>query len=163
MADKKYTQTSLRSRLETQGYRGYCDADLDGFKPGIRFAYYACISLVILGLLLTNITILGAAFLIALIGSFPPRHPFDYIYNAAIRHWLGKPEMPLRSKQSRFACRIATVWLGVTIYLFYSGLDMWGYILGIGLVIVGLLVATADICIPSIIYNFLFERQKNEE
>jgi hypothetical protein len=148
-----------RKRLESQGYIGFSDSELNDFKYGIRFAYYMCVFLVILGLLLMNLWILGAAMLIAFVGAFPPNHPFDYLYNYVIRHWIGKPKMPHRSNQGRFACGIATVWLGATIYLFYTGNNTWGYILGISLVCVGGLVATIDFCIPSIIYNFLFKRK----
>lgn len=148
-----------RNRLETQGYKGYSDTELNDFKFGIRFAYFACVFLVILGLLLTNLKILGAAMIIAFWGSFPPNHPFDYLYNYVIRHWIGKPQIPHRTNQGRFACQIATVWLGVTIYLFYTGHDTWGYIFGIALVFLGTLVSTMDICIPSMIYNFLFKQK----
>ena len=75
-----------RKRFEIQGCRGYSDSELHNFKFGIRFAYYLCGSLVILGLLLTNLEILGAAMIIAFAGSFPPYHPFDYLYNYVIRH-----------------------------------------------------------------------------
>ena len=151
-----------RKRFEIQGYQCYSDSELHDFKFGIRFAYYLCGSLVILGLLLTNLEILGAAMIIAFFGSFPPYHPFDYLYNYVIRHWIGKPKMPPRANQGRFACGIATVWLGGTIYLFYTGNNTWGYILGIALIIVAALVSIMDICIPSMIYNFLF-KQKTEE
>jgi hypothetical protein len=151
-----------RKRFETQGYRGYSNAELHNFKFGVRFAYYLCNSIVILGLLLTNLEILGAAMIIAFVGSFPPYHPFDYLYNYVVRHWIDKPKLPPRANQGRFACRIATVWLGGTIYLFYTGNNTWGYILGIALVIVGALVSILDICIPSMIYNFLFKRKAEE-
>ena len=152
-----------RKRFEIQGYKCYSDSELNDFKFGIRFAYYLCGSLVILGLLLTNLEILGAAMIIAFFGSFPPYHPFDYLYNYVIRHWIGKPKMPPRANQGRFACRIATVWLGVTIYLFYTGNNTWGYIVGIALVISAALVSVLDICIPSMIYNFLFKKKIEEE
>ncbi len=151
-----------RNRFETQGYKGYSDSELGDFKFGLRFAYYLCGSLVILGLLLTNLEILGAAMIIAFFGSFPPYHPFDYLYNYVVRHWIGKPKLPHRANQGRFACRIATVWLGGIIYLFYTGNILWGYILGIALVIVAGLVSIFDICIPSMIYNFLFKQKAKE-
>jgi hypothetical protein len=152
-----------RKRFEIQGYQGYSDSELNDFKFGIRFAYYLCGSLVILGLVFTNLEVLVAAMIIAFVGSFPPYHPFDYLYNYVIRHWIGKPKMPPRSNQGRFACRIATVWLGVTIYLFYTGNNIWGYFLGVALVMVAGLVSILDICIPSMIYNFLFKKKVQEE
>jgi hypothetical protein len=146
-----------RKKFETQGYLGYSDAELNDFKFGIRFAYYLCGSLVFFGLLSTSLQILIAAMIIAFFGSLPPYHPFDYLYNYVVRQLFNKPKMPPRSNQGRFACRIATIWLGVTIYLFYSGLNVWGYITGGILVSIATLVSTMDICIPSMIYNLLFK------
>lgn len=145
-----------RKRLETQGYIGFTDAELNDFKIGIRFAYYLCGTLVVTGLLLTNLKILAVAMLVAFFGSLPPYHPFDYLYNYVIRYLISKPKMPPRSNQGRFACGIATVWLGGTIFLFYTGLHIPGYIAGGTLVLTATLVSTTDICIPSMIYNFLF-------
>ncbi|MDZ4809789.1 MAG: DUF4395 domain-containing protein [Bacteroidota bacterium] len=151
---------SRRKRLETQGYIGFTDAELYNFKFGIRFAYYLCGSLVLFGLLFTSRKILSVALVIAAIGAFPPYHPFDYLYNYAVRHLRNKPRMPPRANQGRFACAIATVWLAGTIYLFYLGLNTWGYIAGGILVIIATLVSTTDICIPSMIYNFLFKARQ---
>lgn len=145
-----------RKRLETQGYVGFTDAELNDFKFGIRFAYYLCGTLVVIGLLLTNLKILAVAMIIAFFGALPPHHPFDYLYNYAIRFLINKPKIPHRSNQGRFACGIATVWLGGVIFLFYTGLHVWGYIAGGILVAIATLVSTMDICIPSMIYNFLF-------
>ncbi len=73
MENQDYNVTPLRrNRLETQGYKGYSDSELHNFKFGIRFAYYFCGSLVILGLLMTNLKILGAAMIIAFFGYFLP-------------------------------------------------------------------------------------------
>jgi hypothetical protein len=147
-----------KKRLETQGYTGFTDAELNDFKFGIRFAYYLCGSLVVLGLVLTNLKILAVAMAVAFVGAFPPYHPFDYLYNFGIRHLVSKPRIPPRSNQGRFACGIATLWLGGIIYLFYAGLDFWAYLAGGILVSVAALVSTMDICIPSIVYNFLFKK-----
>ncbi len=151
-----------RKRLEAQGYNGFTDAELNDFKFGIRFAYYLCGSTVVLGLLLTNIKILAVAMTIAFFGSLPPYHPFDYLYNYLIRRLINKPKLPHRSNQGRFACGIAAVWLSGVIYLFYVGLNLWGYIAGGILVSIATLVSTTDICIPSIIYNFLFRGRLNK-
>ena len=149
-----------RKRFETQGYNGFTDSELNDFKFGIRFAYYLCGSLVLLGLLFTNMKILCAVLVIAIVGTLPPYHPFDYLYNLGIRHLINKPKMPPRSNQGRFACAMAAVWLVGIIYLFYAGLNVWGYIAGGVLVFVAALVSILDICIPSMIYNFLFRRSK---
>ncbi len=150
---------TCKRRLQVQGYLNYSDKELNDYKYGIRFAYYMCGSLVVLGLSLTSIKILAMMMTIAFLGSLPPYHPFDYLYNYGIRHLIRKPKIPPRSNQGRFACGLATVWLGSIIYLFYQGLYLWGYIAGGILVSVATLVSTMDICIPSIIYNFLFKEK----
>lgn len=149
-----------KKRLEKQGYTSFTDAELYDLKFGIRLAYYACGSIVILGLLLTDTRILGVSLALAFFGMFPPYHPVDYLYNYAIRHWLNKPKLPPRPPQGRFACIIATIFLGIIIYLLMSGFLIGGYILGGALVASAVLVSTMDICIPSMIYNRLFGRSK---
>ena len=147
-----------RKRLETQGYHRFTDAELNDFKFGIRFAYFLCTSLVVLGLLLTNLEILTAALIIAFFGSLSPYHPFDYLYNYVVRHLINKPKIQHRTNQGRCNCGIAAVWLGGIIFLFYTGLNVLGYIAGGILVSIAALVSTTDICIPSMIYNTLFKR-----
>lgn len=110
------------------------------------------------GVFFQSISILAIAAIIAFAGAFPPYHPFDYLYNYGVRHLLGKPKIPPRTKQGRFACGIASVWLATTIYLFYNDYAVAGNILAITLFSVGALVSTTDICIPSIIYNSIFKK-----
>lgn len=150
-----------RKRLQIQGYQGFTDCELNDFKYGIRFAYYLCSLLLLLGLLLANIKILAMLMIVAFTGSLAPYHPFDYLYNYGIRHLIQKPKVPRRTNQGRFACGIATVWLGAIIYLFHEGLTMAGYIAGGILISVAVLVSTTDVCIPSMIYNSLFIATKN--
>jgi len=94
---------------------------------------------------------------VAFLGVILPYHPFDYIYNHLLRGMLGKPKLPPRSKQLKFACVVATLWLIVTTYLFYAGLATAGYVVGGLLVSVAFIVSTTDFCIPSMIYNFIFK------
>lgn len=149
---------ATKKRLIIQGYNCYTDKEMNNYKYGIRFAYYLCDSMMILGLLLTNMKILAAIMIIAFFGALLPNHPFDYLYNYVIRFAINKPKIPQRTNQVRFACGLATVWLGGTIFLFYFGLTGWGFIAGAIIVSIATLVATTDICIPSMIYNFLFKK-----
>ena len=107
---KPIISPTTKRRLIVQGYYCYSDKELNDYKYGIRFAYYSCDLLVILGLLLTNSWILAVAMTIAFLGWLLPKHPFDYLYNYAIRYMINKPEIPPRTKQVRFACGIAAAW-----------------------------------------------------
>ena len=153
---------TCKRRLHVQGYQKYSDQELNEYKYGIRFAYALCITLVVVGLIFTSIPVLAFTTLIAFAGAFPPNHPFDYLYNYGVRHVFGKPKMPPRSNQGRFACGIASVWLAVTIYLLYNNQMLAGNIFGAALFAVGALVTTTDICIPSMIYNAIFLKKQSK-
>lgn len=149
-----------KRRLHIQGYQNYSDNELNNFKYGIRFAYATCAALVALGLILNNTLVLKIIAVIALAGIFPPYHPFDYLYNYAIRRLFHQPKIPPRTNQGRFACGIAFVWLTITIILLDLHYIPAGHIFGMALLSVATLVSTTDICIPSMIYNFLFGKAR---
>src|SRR4051794_25644064 len=91
-----------KRRLGIQGY-GHCsDEALSEYRFGIRSAYAACGTLVLAGLVYNNIAILILATGIAFMGTFPPYHPLDYVYNHLFRHLVKKPAIPPRPVQSRF-------------------------------------------------------------
>lgn len=152
-------KSQMRKWLTVQGYSTYTDKELHDYRFGIRFAYALCGSIVLLGLLFHNISLLVVAAIVAFFGMFPPRHPFDYLYNGLVRHWLHKPKLPPRTAQGRFACGIATIWLIITIYLLQNHHTVAGYIFGAVLLCSATLVSTTDICIPSMIYNWLWKRK----
>lgn len=149
------------SRLKVQGYdTGFTDEEISEHAVGNRFAYQMCTVLFSTGLALTSIPVLAVGAIIAFSTVLLPYHPFDYVYNYVIRHWLKRPKLPRRTNQAKFACGIASLWLGIIIYLFYHSLFTWGYVLGGILLVIALLVSTIDFCIPSIIYNKLFRKRK---
>jgi hypothetical protein len=157
----KQGQTGLSSgrlyNLRTQGYCNYSDSKLSKLAYGNRFAYYICSSLLLAGVILANIPILATMMIVSIFGVILPNHPFDYVYNNIISSALNKPKLPPRSKQLKFACIISSVWLAATIFLFYTGLTTAGYIVGGIQFSIAFLVSTTDVCIPSLVYNFLFK------
>lgn len=142
--------------LKAQGYCNLSDAEISELAFGNRFAYIVCGSIVAIAVATAHIPTLIAMTIVAFFGIILPYHPFDYIYNHVLRSMLNKPELPPRSKQLKFACVIATLWLIATTYLFYAGSDIAGYVLGSLLVAVAFIVSVTDFCIPSMIYNFIF-------
>src|SRR4051812_44463478 len=103
-----------RKRLCIQGYSNYSDKELKDYRFGIRFAYALCGAIVFIGLLFNNMFLLAGATVVALLGTLPPYHPFDYLYNHLLRYLFKKPLIPPRPVQGRFACAIATKWLSIT-------------------------------------------------
>jgi hypothetical protein len=150
-----------RKNLEAQGFTGYSDEELAARSFGFRFSTGLCALLIGTGVLLANIPLLLLAAATALLGAILPRHPFDYLYNATFAGTHGKARLDPNTPQRKFACAIATLWLGGVIGLFYAQLFMWAYIFGAILTAVAVLVTTTDFCIPSAIYNFLFMRGKS--
>lgn len=147
------------SRIKAQGYHtGFTDEEISKHAVGNRFAYQLCTLLFSCGLILTNIPILIVACGVAFFSVILPYNVFDYLYNFSLRYWLNRPKLPQRPDQSKFVCSIATFGLAVIIYLFHNSEFVWGYILGGIIFVVALLVSTTDICIGSIIYNYLFRR-----
>ena len=147
--------------IKTQGYnKGFTEEEISQHSIGNRFAYQMCTLLFLTGIILTNIPILIVASTVAFLAVVLPYHPFDYLYNAVIRHWFGRPRLPRRTNQAKFACGIASVWILAIIYLIYADLLIGAYLLGGILLIVALLVSVMDFCIPSMVYNMLFARRK---
>ena len=153
---QRLLSTTRLNRLHAQGYCDISDADLSELAFGNRFAYIVCVTITAVGVATANIPVLIAMTAIAFLGVVLPYHPFDYVYNHAVRGMLKKPKLPPRSRQLKFTCIIATLWLVAIIALFYADLTIAGYVLGGLLVAVAFTVSTTDFCIPSMIHNFIF-------
>ena len=151
--------TVRKKRLHVQGYEIYSDKELNEYKYGIRFAYALCTTMVALGLIFNSLPLLMTTAVVALGGVILPYHPFDYLYNNGARYLFKKSRIPHRTKQGRFACGVAFVWLSAVSWLLYAGHFIAGYFLGSILLFVAVLVSTLDICIPSMVYNFLFKKK----
>ena len=149
-------------RIREQGYFHQSESELASLAFGNRFAYRLCTTLLIPGVVLADIPVLSLMMAIAFLGVVLPYHPFDYIYNHVLSERMGKPQLPPRSKQLKFACTVATLWIATTIFMFYAGQMVAAYVLGGMLIAVALLVSTIDLCIPSVIYNTLFERRREK-
>jgi hypothetical protein len=159
-SETSFISLACRRRLHIQGYEKFSDKELSDFKFGIRFAYAGCITLVAVGLFFQSIPVLMVTVAIAFAAIFLPYHPFDYLYNYGVRHVVNKPKTPQRTNQSKFACGIASIWLSITIYLLYANHALAANIMAIVLFMIGALVSTTDICIPSMIYNGLLKKAK---
>jgi hypothetical protein len=140
-------------RLRAQGYTCQSEEELNQLAFGIRFAYRLCAVILSIAIVMVNIPLLVVMLILAFLGVLLPNHPFDYIYNHVLSKRMGKPSIPERSNQLKFACTVATLWIGMLIYLFFQQYNLAGYIAGAILVGVALMVGAFDVCIPSIIYN----------
>ena len=149
------TATSRR-RLDIQGFEGVEDAALAPVAPWLRLAFGLCAVMAGVGTALASPMILLVLFPIALLAAAFPVHPFDLLYNHAIRFMTGTGPLPRRGAPSRFACGLGAAWLVATAWAFDAGLTVAGYVLGGLLTGVAVLVSTMDICIPSFVYRSIF-------
>jgi hypothetical protein len=151
-----------RKFLQLQGY----DLDDEALKelgPWMRWPYVFCASILITGVFLASPAIIWTLAAIAGATVFLPSHPFNYPYNYAVRHLTGTRPLPPGTAQGRFACGIGAVWLAGTGYAFFTGATMVGYVLGGVMVVIATLVATTQLCIPSLVYKLLFGPKQSTE
>ena len=146
-------------RLRAQGYFNYNDQELSNMAFGIRFAYRLCVGVILTAAFTQSIEIFSFMLVVAFFGTVTSSHPFDHIYNFVLSKRMNKPRIPGRAVQLKFACGMATVWLGATVYLMAIGSTSAGVILGGTLGLVALLPSTIDLCVPSTIYNSIFKRK----
>ncbi len=148
--------TATRRRLDIQGFETVDDAWLTEVAPWPRLAFGLCATFAAVGTATASVPVLSVLVVIATLAGMLPVHPFDLIYNWGIRHLRGTRPLPRRGAPTRFACGLGAVWLLVTIWAFSAGQLMVAYVLGAALTSVALLVSTTDICIPSMMYRFVF-------
>ena len=161
----KVLSESTRRRLDIQGFTDVGDDVLAEVGPWLRLTTGLCALGFLLGTVFASPIILWSLAPIAALGVIFPVHPFDLIYNYGIRHITNTRKLPKRGAPNRFACGLGAVGLIITGWLFYTGMTTEGYINGGFIFMVGLLVSTTDICIPSIIYRsmFGFPPKKNKD
>ncbi len=156
--NKKLSEIRLK-RLRAQGYMCQSDEELSEMAFGIRFAYRTCVSIIVVAMLTQSLTLFTIMLCIAFLGVILPNHPFDYVYNFALAKRMKKPKLPPRCIQLKFACTIATLWLASTVYFLFIGHTVTAMILAGSLAITASLPSTIDYCVPSVIYNALFQRK----
>jgi hypothetical protein len=149
---------TVRCRLEIQGFRNLDDAALAELGPWLRWSPSICAAIMALGTILASPPVLWSLAAVAALGAALPFHPFDLVYNHVVRRATGTRPLPHHGPQRRFACGLASVWLVATGLAFRAGAMTAGYALGGVLTAVATLVGTTHFCIPSLIYNALFER-----
>lgn len=152
----------VRRRLEAQGFSNLDDATLDEVGPWLRWSPAICAVVMTTGVALKSPAVLWALAATAFMGALLPFHPFDLLYNYGARHLTGTRPLPYQGPQRRFACGLATVWLVATGWAFHVGASATGYLLGVSLILVAVLVSITHICIPSLIYNALFKSRPSE-
>lgn len=159
---REISRTTLK-RLDIQGFDTVERERLAEVAPWLRLAFGLCTGLAVVATVNASTALLAALAVVALTAAVFPVHPFDLIYNHGIRPFTRTRPLPRRGAPARFACGMGAVWLVGTVVAFESGVPALGYGLGYALAMVGGLVATLDICIPSMVFRLLFGPPKPRE
>src|SRR3954454_24136076 len=154
--------TWMRGNLTTQGYC-LSDSERQALWLGVRFSTGACLVLVVAGLALES-----AAFFFVLVGigaiaGFTSRHPFDYVWNHAVRHIARAPALPPNPRRRRDAFKVATAWLAVVAILFATGAATAALVMGGLLIAACATVTVTNLCLPSEVLSKLERLRHSDE
>ena len=151
----------MHRNLATQGY---CLDEGEGrrLRVGLRFPTALCLGLVIVALALQSALMVALLVPVGLIAGFTERHPFDYVWNHAVRRLTGAPELPRNPPRRRHSFKLATVWLAAVAALLAAGATAAGLALGGLLVAACGLVTVTNFCVPSTILAWLETRRRKE-
>ncbi len=139
----------VRRHVEIQGFLGLSDAKLAELAPWFRFTPIANFVFISLGVALASPVLLWTASLLMAAGAIARAHPFDLLYNHAVRHLVRKSKLPPSPDRRRFVFAIAAAWLTGTAFAFYSGNTTVGYVLGGMIAVMIIPLATAYVCLVS--------------
>ncbi len=152
-----------RSCMTMQGYGTLSEKGRKSLWLGIRFAPALCFTGIGLGVVLASPVLLLAMAVTAFLGGFLlPKHPFDYLYDFALRPLLGGPAVPASPAPRRFACQLATPWITAIAIAFMADLTTVALALAVPLLVVAASVATTNWCLPSLIYGLLHGQSAEE-
>lgn len=157
-SEKNLNIATIRHRVELQGFVCLNDKTITGINLPLRLAPLVCLVWVTIGTVLASPGILWSLLPFALLGAILPGHPFDVLYNHALRHFIRTPRLPRYPKPRRFACLIASAFLAIAASGFQMDIPALGYGFGIALMAAATITVTTGFCIPSFIYGLLFGR-----
>lgn len=138
----------MRGNLTTQGYC-LSDDERRALAVGLRFSTGLCLGLVVAALALQSPAFVFALAAIGAVAGFTTRHPFDHIWNHAVRHVVGGPALPPNPARRRHAFKLATACLLVVGALLAAGATAVALVLGGLLVAVCAAVTATNLCLPS--------------
>lgn len=147
---------TLRRRVELQGFLGLDDDTLARVGPWLRLSPAICATWVAVGLVLWSPALVLGLVPMAALGALLRNHPFDLVYDRLVRPRTGGPRIPRYPAPRRFACGVGSLWLLGLAAAMASGPGWLARLLGLAFVVIALIQATTDFCIPSWTFARLF-------
>lgn len=146
----------LRHRLETQSFLQQPNSTLLELKNWWRFTPTLNWLVLISGIMMASPILLFIQAGLMFSALILPSHPFDWLYNYAIRFVTGTAALPKSGQRRKvmfaFAC-ILTALLGIW---FQHGYTMLAYIQGAIMAALGGLLAAFNLCVLSEILSRMF-------
>ena len=146
----------LRRRLEVQGFTGLTDQDLRELGPWMRFTPVLNTTLAAIGTFFASPQLLLLFAFLMGIGAVFPAHPFDLLYNNAMRFLTHTKPLPRSGSRRRFVFGIGCWWSLITAWMFSAGHLSWGFSMGWALTIMAFMLASANICVISELLHKIF-------
>lgn len=140
-------------RLDVQGLDHVPVEELAPVAPWLRLPYALCALIATTGVVMGSPMVLWGLVPVALLAAILPVHPFDLLYNHAIRYMTGTGPFPRRGTPARFACGMGSLMLVATGWAFHTGHTTAGLVIGGQLAVLASLVAITNICVPSILFR----------
>ena len=155
------TRDWMDANLATQGY---CLAEPErrALALGLRFSTGVCLALTVTALTIGSPIVLAGLAVIGGVAGFGRRHPFDYLWNGAVRHLVGAPALPPSPRRRRHAFKVATAMILTVAALFALGAPTAALVVGGLLVAACAAVTTTNLCLPSVALSLLERRRIDE-
>jgi rhodanese-related sulfurtransferase len=151
------TECTVTDRgLRQQGYTSLSLEELSKLKWGLRFTPTVCMVGCLVGLATQNAWIhYGLAVLGTIAIFLPAHHPLDMLYNYGVRLLTGGPKLPANPLPRATACFLGGLMnLGIAV-AFGVGQIALGYVIGVALIILQLIVISSHVCIASWLIEIL--------
>jgi hypothetical protein len=132
--------------------QGYCltDKELHRLRFAVRFPTAVCLPVVVTALAFESPALLLVLAGVGAVAGFTPRHPFDLLWNRAVRHIVrGDVELPPNPAPRRHAFKLGTVLLLAVAALFAAGQATAGLALGAALAAACASATFLNFCLPS--------------
>jgi uncharacterized protein DUF4395 len=141
--------------LAIQGFQMPASPPLRRAQPWLRLTPSLSTLWIASGTALGSPKMLLGFSLVSALGASQHRHPFDRLYDRAIRPLAHGPELPDNPPPRRFAMALASAWAATAAALFATGHRRAGVVTGALLGAAGATVATTHFCFGSWLYRQL--------
>ena len=122
--------STIRQRLEVQGFLGLTDDDLKEIGPWMRFTPVLNLTFTVIATALSSIPLLVGLATLMTAGAIMPIHPFDALYNYLVRSITRTQPLPKSGVRRRIVFAVGATWLLLTTGVFLFGMTVVGYVVG---------------------------------